>query len=104
METNSQRTQIFYCHPSSPHEKGSCEVNHELLRRIIPKGDSFDDLTQKDINLIMSHVNSYKRKKLNNESPYSAFSHFYGKDAIDKLGIKEIDSNNVNLSKKLLKR
>ena len=103
METNSQRTRIFYCHPSSPHEKGSCEVNHELLRRIIPKGESFDDLTQKDIDLIMSHINSYKRKKLNNESPYSVFSHFYGKDTIDKLGIKEIDSNKVNLSKKLLK-
>lgn len=104
IETEEQRTQIFYCHPSSPHEKGSCEVNHELLRRIIPKGESFDELTQKDINLIMSHINSYKRKKLNNESPYSVFSHFYGKDTIDKLGILEIDSDKVNLSNKLLKR
>lgn len=37
METGEQRTQIFYCHPSSPNEKGSCEVNHELIRRILPK-------------------------------------------------------------------
>ena len=44
-----KRTQIFYCHPSSPYQKGSCEVNHELLRRILPKGTSFDDLTQKKI-------------------------------------------------------
>ena len=54
---------IFYCHPSSPYQKGSCEVNHELLRRILPKGTSFDDLTQKNINLMMSHINSYKKKK-----------------------------------------
>lgn len=38
--TKEKRTQIFYCHPSSPYEKGSCEVNHELLRRILPKGSS----------------------------------------------------------------
>ena len=63
LTTGEKRTQIFYCHPSSPFEKGSCEVNHELLRRILPKRTPFDDLTQNDINLIMSHINSYKRKK-----------------------------------------
>lgn len=61
-KTGEQRTRIFYCHPSSPNEKGSCEVNHELLRRVLPKGTSFDNLTQADINLMMSHVNSYKEK------------------------------------------
>ena len=102
--TGEKRTQIFYCHPSSPYEKGSCEVNHELLRRILPKGTSFDDLTQDDINIIMSHINSYKRKKLNNKSPYFMFSSIYGKDTIEKLDIKEINPNDVNLSTKLLKK
>lgn len=102
--TGEKRTQIFYCHPSSPYEKGSCEVNHELLRRILPKGTSFDKLNQEDINLMMSHINSYKRKKLNNESPYSIFSKLYGEDTINKLGIQEIEPNNVNLSTRLLKK
>ena len=101
--TGEKRTQIFYCHPSSPYEKGSCEVNHELLRRILPKGTSFDDLTQDDINIIMSHINSYKRKKLNDKSPYFMFSSIYDKDTIEKLNIKEINPNDVNLSTKLLK-
>ena len=104
MNTGEKRTQIFYCHPSSPFEKGSCEVNHELLRRILPKGTSFDDLNQDDINLIMSHINSYKRKKLNNVSPYTLFSTIYGKDTIDKLGIQEIEPNKVSLSRNLLKK
>lgn len=104
MTTGELRTQIFYCHPSSPFEKGSCEVNHELLRRILPKGTSFDDLTQDDINLIMSHINSYKRKKLNNVSPYKMFSTIYGNETIDKLGIQAIEPNNVSLSKGILKR
>ncbi len=52
----------------------------------------------------MSHVNSYKRKKLNNKSPYSVFSKLYGKDTINKLVIIEIDPNEVSLSPKLLKK
>lgn len=103
LNTGEKRTQIFYCHPSSPYEKGSCEVNHELLRRILPKGTSFDELNQDNINLIMSHINSYKRKKLNYLSPNDIFSTIYGKDTIDKLVIKEIDPNEINLSKSLLK-
>lgn len=104
MKTGEKRTQIFYCHPSSPYEKGSCEVNHELLRRILPKGTSFHDLNQENINLVMSHINSYKRKKLNNKSPYFMFSSIYGKNTIDKLGIIEIESNEVNLSNNLIKK
>lgn len=103
LDTGEKRTQIFYCHPSSPYEKGSCEVNHEMLRRILPKGTSFDNLTQYDINLMMSHINSYKRKKLNNESPYSMFSNIYGKDTIEKLGIQKIEPNKVSLSPYILK-
>lgn len=104
INTGEKRTQIFYCHPSSPYEKGSCEVNHELLRRILPKGTSFNELNQDDINLIMSHINSYKRKKLNNVSPYKMFSTIYGKETIDKLGIQEIEPNNVSLSPTLIKK
>lgn len=103
LNTGEKRTQIFYCHPSSPYEKGSCEVNHELLRRILPKGTSFDELNQDNINLIMSHINSYKRKKLNNISPYILFSTIYGKNTLDKLNIREIPANDINLTSDILK-
>ena len=104
LNTGEKRTQIFYCHPSSPYEKGSCEVNHQLLRRVLPKGTSFDESSQFDINLIMSHINSYKRKKLNNVSPITMFSTIYGKDTTEKLGIQEIEPNKVSLSKNILKK
>ena len=32
-----KRTNIFYCDAGCPYQKGACEVNHELIRRIIPK-------------------------------------------------------------------
>ena len=98
------RTNVFYCDPSAPYQKRACEVNHELIRRILPKGSSFDDLTQKDIFLMMDHINSYKRKKLNNRSPYEAFSFYYGEDVLRKLGCRPVAAENIILKPKLLKK
>ena len=53
---------------------------------------------------MMSNINSYKRKKLNNCSPLQLFSIMYGKDIAIKFGIVEIESNNINLSENLLKK
>lgn len=102
--TGEERTKVFYCEPRRSDQKGSCEVNHEFIRRILPKKTSFDNLTQEDINLMMSHINSYKRKKLNDCSPIQLFSLMYGNDIANKLGIKEIKPNMINLSENLLKK
>ena len=75
-----------------------------MIRRILPKGTSFDNLTQEDINKIMSHINSYKRKKLNNCSPIQLFNLLYGNEIAKKFGIVEINPNNINLSKNLIKK
>lgn len=107
IETNDKgeyRTKIFYYEPRRSDQKGSCEVNHEQIRRILPKGTSFDNLTQEDINLLMSHINSYKRKKLNDCNPIQLFNLMYGSDITSKLGIIEINPNKVNLTKDLLKK
>lgn len=98
------RTKIFYCDPSAPYQKGACEVNHELIRRILPKGSSFDELTQQDITLMMNHINSYKRKKLNNRSPYETFSFYYGEDVLKRLGCSPVAAENIILKPKLLKK
>ena len=103
-DTGEIRTQIFYCEPGRSDQKGSCEVNHEMIRRVLPKHSSFDNLTQEDINLLMSHINSYKRKKLNDCSPLQLFNLMYGNNIANNLGIKEIDPNNIDLSVDLLKK
>jgi len=46
-------TSVYYCNPSSPFQKPTVENNHEFIRRVLPKGSSFDDLTQADINLMI---------------------------------------------------
>ena len=98
------RTRIFYCDPQRSDQKGGCEVTHEMIRRILPKGSSFDHLTQADIDLMMSHINSYTRKKLGNQSPHRLFSSFYGEDLLHKLQIRQISPNDINLTPKLLNR
>lgn len=103
-ENGELRSLVFYCNPSAPYQKGGVEVAHELVRRVLPKGKSFDDLQQEDIDLMLSHINSYKRGKLNSRSAYQLFSFIYGDDILPKLNIHEIEPNDIVLSPKLLKK
>ena len=98
------RTNVFYCDAGSPYQKGAIEVNHELIRRILPKGTSFDHLTQKDIFLMMNHINSYKRKKLNNRSPYETFSFYHGEDVLERLACRQVAAKDIMLKPNLLKK
>lgn len=97
------RARIFYCDPSASYQKGTCENNHEMLRRFFPKGSSFDNLTQKELNIISSHINSYKRKKLNNQSPLELFSSAYGKDILNNLSLTLIPADKVTLNLSVIK-
>ena len=101
-QDGSRRTYVFYCDPQRSNQKGSIEVTHEFIRRILPKGTSFKDLTQDKVDLMMSHINSYSRKKLNDRSAYQLFSFFYGKDTLDNLKIQSIDANKIVLKPELL--
>ena len=68
---NLIRTSIYYCDPMCSWQKPHCEKNHEYIRKICPKGTSFDDYTQADINLMMSHINSASRQSLGGVSPFT---------------------------------
>ena len=97
------RTRVFYCDAGCPYQKGAIEVNHELIRRVLPKGSSFDDLTQDDVNRMMDHINSYKRKKLNDRSPYETFSFHYGEEVLKLLGCTPVAAEDILLKPSLLK-
>lgn len=97
-----QRTRIFYCDPASSHQKGECENNHLFIRKISPKGKSMDNLTQELVRRMMSHINSYSRKSINDLTPIDLFKTMYGADILDKLGINKIHHDSINLSPSLL--
>ncbi|WP_242987792.1 IS30 family transposase [Anaerobacterium chartisolvens] len=107
LEYNTQgdrRTRLYYCDPFSSFQKPNVELNHEFIRKVLPKGRSFDDLTQNDISLMMSHINSYSREKLNDKSPFDMFSFLYGFGILEKLGISRISANEILLKPSLLKK
>ena len=99
-----KRTSVFYCDPGAPYQKGAIENNHELVRRILPKGHSFDKLTQADIDRMMNHINSYRRPKLGDKSPFEAFAFHHGTELFEKLGLAPVEPNCVILKPRLLKR
>lgn len=101
---NSRRTNVFYCNPSAPYEKGSVERNHELIRYVIPKGESLDRYTQPDIDLMMDHINSYSRKSLGDKCPYDMFGFLYGQELLELLGCHKIDPNDVTLNRSIFKK
>jgi IS30 family transposase len=100
----NRRTRLYYCDPYASFQKPNVELNHEFIRKVLPKGRSFDDLAQIDISLMMSHINSYSREKLNDKSPFDAFSFLYGHGILEKLGISRIPANEILLKPSLLKK
>ncbi len=95
-------SKLFFCNPNRSDQKGRIEKNHTLIRDILPKGTSFDNLTQEDINLVCSHVNSVKRAALNGKSAYELFAFTYGEEIPKLLGISKIPAEDVCQSSTLL--
>ena len=95
-------SKLFFCDPNRSDQKGRIEKNHTLIRDILPKGTYFDNLTQEDINLVCSHVNSVKRAALNGKSAYELFAFTYGEETPKLLGISKIPAEDVCQSSKLL--
>jgi IS30 family transposase len=60
-----KRTNLYYCHPYSSWERGSNENNNRLVRRHVPKGTDFDNITSAEVSNIESWMNNYPRKIFN---------------------------------------
>ena len=103
-QTGEAQCKVFYCDPQQTNQKSRCERNHEFIRYILPKGSSFDNLTQDDVTLVMNHINSLPRASLNAKSPYQLFESDYGKETAAKLGLKYIPLEELCLTPELLKK
>lgn len=105
MKTLPRGIKLFYCDSYCSCQKPHVERNHREIRRVLEHGTSFNALTQDDINLVMSHVNSYTREWLGNKSPYDVFVERYGDNGgafLKALGITRIPGNQVTLDPILL--
>lgn len=60
-----KRTRVYYCHPYRSCERGSNENNNRLVRRHIPKGVNFDNITRNEVKEIEAWMNNYPRPMFN---------------------------------------
>lgn len=99
---------LFYADPGASYQKPHVERNHEFIRLVLPKGShyflptSFDDLTQGDVDLMMSHINSYVREASGDKTPYDLMTGRFGVEFADLFNIRRIPANDVVLRPSLL--
>ncbi len=98
----NQRTKVFFCDPMSSYQKGQLEKNHEFIRYVLPKGKSFDFLTQEKVTLLINHINSVSRKKLNNKTPFELAQLLQNSVLLDALSLKNIHPDDVCLNEELV--
>lgn len=103
VETDDIVAHVFYCDPGASWQKGAIEKNHEYIRYVLPKGTSFDGLTQEHTNVLMNNINSTSRDSLNGKIPFEAVQLLLSEDTIAKFGAKKVAPNQVSLSPKILK-
>ena len=101
-ETGEKVANLFYCNSYCSYQKGAIEENHTLIRYVIPQGTSMNHLDQSKIDLMMSHINSYARCSVSS-TPHELETLLNGKEFLDKIRIKKIDPNEVNLKPNLIK-
>ena len=80
------------------------ERNHEFIRMILPKRTTFDNLTQDEIDLMLSHINSYGRPKHGDSCPFEIFTTAYthGAAFLNALNIRKVSHNDIILKPRLL--
>ena len=64
---------IYYAHPYSAYERGLNEKQNSLIRRFLPKGRSFDVVTDEQIREIQDWINQLPQKSFHYSSPEELF-------------------------------
>ena len=88
---------VFYCKPYSSWQKHEIEVNHEYIRRVLPKGSDFSTLTSKQVKKLQDNINAIPRDSLNGKTPFDLTKQKYP-DFIKALNCKFIKPDKVSLN------
>lgn len=71
--TNELGARVYFADPYSAYQRGSNEQVNGLLRRYLPKGTSFRDLAQNQLDQIVQKINNRPRKCLGYRTPNEVF-------------------------------
>jgi IS30 family transposase len=67
--TNNTGMDVFFAHPYSSWERGTNENTNGLIRRFLPKGTDFNNITQEQLKAIENNLNNRPRKVLGYKTP-----------------------------------
>lgn len=95
--TGEKISNVFYCNPYSSWQKGNIEKNHEYIRKVFPKGTSFDDISFETIHKLENTINNIPRKKFNGKSPFELTNELFP-ELIQKLNYYYIPSDDIDLN------
>lgn len=71
--TANTQMQVYFCHPHSPWERGTCENTNGLIRQYFPKGTDFSKVSVEEIKTAQHQLNERPRKILNWSTPKDVF-------------------------------
>jgi IS30 family transposase len=97
------RTKLFYCDPYRSNQKGALEKNHEFIRYIIPKGKTFENLTEENVRDMMNHINSTARPELGGKCPMELALQEFDERTLTNLGLRLIPCDEVCLKPQLIR-
>jgi IS30 family transposase len=73
-KSSIKRTKLYYCDAYSSWQRGSNENQNRMIRRFLPKGSSFKNVTRRMVKRIQKFMNNYPRKMFNFKTSNEIFN------------------------------
>lgn len=72
-ETLHEALDVYFAHPYASWERGTSENHHKMIRRFLPKGKGFNNVSDRQWLRIQQWMNDYPRKILDYDTPHEVF-------------------------------
>lgn len=76
-----KRTTVYYCHPYSAYERGTNENINKMIRRFLPKGTDFRQVSVEYVARVETWINNYPREILGFETSGALFEKYLAEAA-----------------------
>lgn len=93
------KAEIYFCHPQSPHEKGTIENRNKAIRRYVKKRCDLSKLPKETFVFVEEKLRDKYMKCLNFRTPKEAFEKEIAKIEMKKSAKRGMIANNYSLTK-----